>query len=105
MAGFEPLNCALWWLVLKRPVTPFITSIDLRDALATTITNRYGVNDFVLSSTILRYSFFVECDWNLCRPFISQFFPDFRPELYANQHQELILRMAAFKMFGNYQQF
>ena len=86
-------------------IFPFVTSIDLRDALATTIANRYGGHESVLACNILRYSFFVECDWHLCRQLIAQFFPDFRPDLYANQHQELILRMSAFKMFGNYRQF
>jgi GR25 family glycosyltransferase involved in LPS biosynthesis len=80
---------------------PFSTSVS-PDGLATTgIENRYKSDLSVLVAYLLRYSFFVGCDWKKCLDLLPA---DSICE-EEDPHRKLILSVIKFRLFGDYQEF
>jgi hypothetical protein len=80
---------------------PFATCVKPEGLTTTGIANRYKSNLSVLVAYLLRYSFFVGCDWKKCLDLLPM---DSICE-EADMHKKLILSVIKFRLFGDYLEF
>lgn len=88
---------------LIRPacVFPFITSIQLDHLVTSSIFDRSEMNLSLLAFSLLRYSFFIECDWAKCNQLIVDHFTPIKQDM----HQTLLSNLFSFVLSGRYQSF
>ncbi len=80
---------------------PFVTSVDPDSVAHMDIPDRYADNLSPLVAFLLRYSFFVGCDWPRCLSLL----PADCILQNEDEHRMVILSAINFKLFGNYQKF
>jgi GR25 family glycosyltransferase involved in LPS biosynthesis len=80
-------------------IFPFVTSIRLEHVFDTTIRNRYDAIPR-LAAAIGRHSFFVDCDWILCRDYIRKFL-----SLPADDHHQLLTDVLSFSLSDKFRFF
>jgi GR25 family glycosyltransferase involved in LPS biosynthesis len=65
-------------------IFPFVTSMRPDHIFKTTIQGRYESDLSVLASLLMRYSFFVECDWTKCNQLIKDYFTPVKRDMHLN---------------------
>jgi GR25 family glycosyltransferase involved in LPS biosynthesis len=82
-------------------IFPFITSIRLDHLVTSTVSERAEHNLSLLAFSLIRHSFFVECDWAKCNQLIVDHF------MMAKQdnHRALLSRMLGFVLSDQYKTF
>jgi hypothetical protein len=80
-------------------VFPFLTSITLESGLNTNIPGRPYHSPSVYVSTLLRHSFYVECDW----PDLAKEAAKLNP--HSDAHRQLLASICDFVVSGGFQQF
>lgn len=101
-----PVDLLLRSLVLEGRIKaacifPFVTSVRPESLSAMDMEGRYKSNLSVLVSFLLRYSFFVDCDWDKCLALL----PTDSLCDENDPHRKIILSVIKFRLFGNYQVF
>jgi GR25 family glycosyltransferase involved in LPS biosynthesis len=82
-------------------VFPFITSISLDHLLTSTVSERHEHDLTLLAFSLLRHSFFVECDWIKCNQFIEDYFMPIKQDM----HQTLLACMCNFVLSDRFKVF
>lgn len=80
---------------------PFVTSVRPESQVRTQIDGRYRSSLSVLVSFLVRYSFFVDCDWEKCLSLIP---PDAICD-DSDPHRKTIMSALKFRLFGDFQLF
>ena len=79
-------------LISAACIFPFITSIRLDHLVTSTISERSELNLSNLAFSLIRHSFFVECDWAKCNQLIVDYFTPIKQDI----HQTLLSRIFDF---------
>jgi hypothetical protein len=101
-----PIDLLLRNLVLEGKlraacIFPFVTSVRPETLAVMDMQGRYKSNLSVLVSFLLRYSFFVHCDWDKCMALLPR-------ESVCDEsdpHRRVIMSVFKFRLFGDYQVF
>jgi GR25 family glycosyltransferase involved in LPS biosynthesis len=80
-------------------IFPFITSIRLEHLVTSTMSDRSEYNLSLLAISLIRHSFFVECDWAKCNKLIVD---HFKPDK-QDMHQNLLSCVFNFVLSDRYQ--
>jgi GR25 family glycosyltransferase involved in LPS biosynthesis len=80
---------------------PFATGVKPESLATVGIADRYKSDLSVLVAFLLRYGFFVGCDWKKC----FELFPSESLCEEDDEHRKLILSVIKFRLFGSYQMF
>jgi len=101
-----PIDLLLRNLVLEGKlraacIFPFVTSVRPDTLTVMDMHGRYRSNLSVLVSFLLRYSFFVDCDWERCVAML----PGSSLCDESDPHRKVILSVIKFRLFGDYQLF
>jgi GR25 family glycosyltransferase involved in LPS biosynthesis len=101
-----PIDLLLRNLVLEGKIKaacifPFVTSVRPESLVTMNMEGRYKSNLSVLVSFLLRYSFFVDCDWEKC----TSLLPSDSLCDENDPHKKTIMSVIKFRLFGDYQVF
>jgi GR25 family glycosyltransferase involved in LPS biosynthesis len=101
-----PIDLLLRNLVLEGKlraacIFPFVTSVRPETLAHMDMQGRYKSNLSVLVSFLLRYSFFVDCDWERCMSLL----PGASQCEESDPHRKVIMSVIKFRLFGDYQAF
>jgi GR25 family glycosyltransferase involved in LPS biosynthesis len=80
-------------------IFPFVTSIRLEHVIDTTVRDRYDAIPR-LAAEIARHSFFVDCDWTLCRDYIKRFL-----SLPEDDHRQVLADILGFSLSDKFRSF
>jgi GR25 family glycosyltransferase involved in LPS biosynthesis len=82
-------------------IFPFITSIRLDHLITSTISERPEYYLSLVALSLLRHSFFVECDWDKCNQLIVDYFSPVKQDM----HQNLLSKVCDFVLSERYKFF